>query len=93
MVKEYFKKPPKRGLQGFTSSINEVTNMLEDVETFSDDDDGDEVNANVNVPEMEKGSISSDGRYRSLNARWFGCKVKRSSDPNSSVRVWQRKRL
>lgn len=175
MVKDYF-KPPKRDLRGFTS-INEVTNM-EDVETFSDDDDGDEVNANVNVREvphdvlvsfmqdiaeteaiistsnnggrtgveeeraetnsssnilsvqesfhsdinssksflefklmlqcekideigvralrimellhlgkMEKGSISSDGRYKSLNARWFGCKVKRSSAPNSSEGV------
>ena len=49
MVKEYF-KPPKRDLRGF-ASINEVTNM-EGVETFSDDDDGDEVNAYVNVPEL-----------------------------------------
>ena len=56
MVKEYF-KPPKRDLRGF-ASINEVTNM-EGVETFSDDDDGDEVNANVNVPEVPHGVLVS----------------------------------
>ena len=41
----------------------------------------------LQLGKMEKGSITSDGRYRSLNARWFGCKVKRSSDPNSSEGV------
>jgi hypothetical protein len=41
----------------------------------------------LQLGKMEKGSITSDGRYRSLNARWFGCKAKRSSDPNSSEGV------
>ena len=41
----------------------------------------------LQLGKMEKGSITSDGRYRSLNARWFGCKVKKSSDPNSSEGV------
>jgi len=38
----------------------------------------------LQLGKMEKGSISSKGRYRSLNARWFGCKMKKSSAQEQS---------
>ncbi len=38
----------------------------------------------LQLGKMEKGSISSEGRYKSLNVQWFGCKKKTPSAQESS---------